>query len=375
MNTLSEETDYIASYQDTLLIIIDGGDTPGLTFDIHTSFPDEALLLRQELLDNSPYLSDTVMKSAIYKDDVLPNAMIRDILTANPQSAKSGDILEAVDNRIEPMPSYMLTEILQGQNVYGAKEILEQKFGSHIAKKEKAWTNINLYYKNDTANYGQAFDSLIVLYQNENKLAARYDLAFLYLDKADSVNAFSILTAIPDEFDINEQELLTKDQYTDLFDILWDMKNDTIGLDSIQIQTLLEMSSVSNSLPGIFASNLLIKEGVLIYNEPVYLGEEFVKSVDAQAKKTDIENEKSNLKLFPNPAGNYFIAQYDLRKEEFRGIITISDINGKELRALQLKDKQNQIIIPALEFTNGIYLIKLQSGNEILDAEKISINR
>lgn len=119
----------------------------------------------------------------------------------------------------------------------------------------------------------------------------------------------------------------------------------------------------------------MIKEGILIYNEPVYLGEDFVKTVDAPAKKTEIENEKSHLKLFPNPAGNYFIAQYDLRKEEFRGIITISDINGKELRALQLKDKQNQIIIPALEFTNGIYLIKLQSGNEILDAEKISINR
>jgi hypothetical protein len=253
MNTLSEETDYIASYQDTLLIIIDGGDTPGLTFDIHTSFPDEALLLRQELLDNSPYLSDTVMKSAIYKDDVLPNAMIRDILTANPQSAKSGDILEAIDNRIEPMPSYMLTEILQGQNVYGAKEILEQKLGSHIAKKEKAWTNINLFYKNDTDNWNQGIDSLIALYENQNKLSDKYELAFLFLDKSDSTNAFGILNSIPGAFELDEQELLIHNQYQELFEIIWDTKNDSIRLDSLQIQALLYISSVSNSLPGIFA--------------------------------------------------------------------------------------------------------------------------
>jgi hypothetical protein len=283
--------------------------------------------------------------------------------------------MNALDQRQDTIPDYMMEEIKQGLNTFGTKELLEQKLGSHQVKKDKAWTNINLFYKNDTANWNQGIDSLIALYENQNKLSDKYELAFLFLDKSDSTNAFGILNSIPDEFDLDEMELSVHDQYQEIFEIMWDTKNDSTGLDSLQIQALLKMSLFSNNLPGIFASNLLIKEGILIYNEPVYLGEESEKTVDAPDKKTEIANEKPTLRLFPNPAGNYFIASYDLREEESPGLITISDINGKELRALQLKDKQNQIVIPALELTNGIYLIKLQAGNKILDTEKISINR
>lgn len=374
-NNLISETILIDAYQDTLLMTTDGGNTEGLNYEVLTSFPEEALVIRQELMEKSPYLSDTVMISAIGKEEVLPGAMVRDILVSNPQAPKSMKIMNALDQRQDTFPDYMMDEIMQGMNTFGAKELLEQKIGSHQAKKEKALTNINLFYKNDTANWNYGIDSLIVLYENQNKLSYKYELAFLFLNKSDSTNAFGILNSIPGEFDLDEQELLVHDQYQELFEILWDTKNDSIRLDSLHIQALLEMSSVFNNLPGIFASNLLIKEGILIYNEPVYLGEDIVKTIDAPANKTEIENEKSHLKLFPNPAGNYFIASYDLRKEESPGFITISDVNGKELRVLLLKDKQNQIVIPVLELTSGVYIIKLLAGNEMLDAEKISINR
>lgn len=374
-NTLINETNLIDAYQDTLLMTTDGGNTEGLNYEILTSFPDEALVIRQELIEKSPYLSDTVMISAIEKEDVLPGAMIRDILVSNPQAPKSKNIMNALEQRQDTIPGYMIDEIMQGLDTYGAKELLEQKLGSHMAKKDKAWTNLNLYYKNDTANFGLAFDSLIVLHQNENRLADKYDLVFLYLDKVDSVNPSNILNTIPDEFDLSELELLIHGQYQDLFDILWDTKNDSIGLDSMQIQKLFELSLVSNSFPGIFASNMLIKEGVLNYNETVYISEESVKSVPATVKKPQIENSDKPLKLFPNPAGTYFIAQYDLEGLHYPGIITISDINGKELKTFQLKDKQNQIVIPTLEYTNGIYLVRLQGDNMILDTEKISIHR
>jgi hypothetical protein len=183
------ETNLISAYEDTLASTIDGGNTEGLNFEVLTSYPEEALTIRQELIEKSPYLSDTVMISSIEKDDVLPSAMIRDILIQNPQAPKSTKILKALDERQDTIPDYMMEEIMQGVNTYGAKELLEQELGGHIAIRDRAWNKLNLYFKNDTANRNASFDSLISLNIDESRLCCKYKLAFMYLDKNDSINA------------------------------------------------------------------------------------------------------------------------------------------------------------------------------------------
>ena len=50
--------------------------------------PPETMQLRSQLLNASPYLSDTVMVNAAKKEAVLPNSIVTEILTENPQSAK-----------------------------------------------------------------------------------------------------------------------------------------------------------------------------------------------------------------------------------------------------------------------------------------------
>jgi hypothetical protein len=370
-SALISENSLIDLYQDTLLTLVDGGNTEGLNFDVLTSFPEEALVIRQELMDESPYLSDTVMVSAIEKEEVLPGAMVRDILVTNPQAAKSNKILDALVQRQDSIPGYMMEEIMQGLETYGAKELLEQEIGNHIAKKERAWTNLNLYYKNDTAELSEARDSLIALYQNDNNLTTRYNLVNLHLDFSDSINAFNVLNNIPSEFDLSVQELSIHSQYQELFDLLWDKKNDTISLDSTQIQLLIGLSS-NNSFPGVYVSNLLIKEGLLDYHEPVYLYDS-LKSSSISDKKPKLDKSTDCLKLFPNPAGNYFMAEYNLSKEQYPGFISISDIYGKELQLLHLKDKQNQIVIPTQRFAEGIYIVQLYSGNDAIESKKITI--
>ena len=369
---LINETGLIEAYKDTLNMIVDGGDTESLNFEVITSFPEEALVIRQDLINESPYLSDTVMISAIEKEDVLPGAMVRDILIQNPQAPKSIKIMNALNQRQDTLPDYMIAEIMQGFSTYGAKELLEQELGKHTIKRDQAWKNLNLFYKNDTANTGEAIDSLITVHQNENRLSTRYDLAFIFLDLADSIYTFNTLNEIPSEFELSTQESVNHDQCMELFNVLWDIKNDSTGIDSLLIESLIDLAAADNTLYGIYANNLLIREKLLTYYEPVYMVEPF-KSNPVLNQIPKLEIIKENLKLFPNPTTKYFIVQYDLTKQSSPGMLIMSDIKGKELKTMYLQDKLNQIVVPVVNYKGGIYVIRLFGGSELVDTKKITI--
>ncbi|MEN8249873.1 MAG: hypothetical protein ABFS32_13150 [Bacteroidota bacterium] len=182
MTIIAIENVQILAYEDTISQVTDGGDTETLNLDVQTSFPDEALEIRQDLLNQSPYLSDTVMKSAINQENVLPNLMLRDILVANPQASKSTSVLDALDNRFIPMPDYMMAEIMQGQNIWGAKELLELELSKHQSNKTKSFNKLTKHYLADTIN-GWARDSLMTLFNSDIRIFPHYQAAFINLDE------------------------------------------------------------------------------------------------------------------------------------------------------------------------------------------------
>ncbi len=361
----------IRAYEDTLIMLTDGGDTDGLNSDIQFSLPNEAMQLRQQLMSESPYLSDTAMKSAIYKENVLPNVMIRDILVANPQMAKTPDVIQSLDNRFDPMPDYMMAEIMTGQNFVGAKEIIEHKLSSHKSKRYLSLSKLERYYKNDTLNISTSTDSLIALWKREPYPGSKYKLSFQYLNKEDSLVVFNTLDSVLLEFNLTTEDQNIHQQYVDLFDILIQLQCDTITLDSIMIQSLLSLST-QKSRPGIYARNILINDSIISYFEPVYLPD-LLKSVPVWDFKPPRKDEDLIMKIFPNPAGNYFIIEYNLSEFDGHSIIVISDMNGKLFTLFELKNSHTQIVLSSEKFPNGTYLIQLLLNNKLKEATKITI--
>jgi hypothetical protein len=96
---LSESRAKSDSIKSLLALVVDGGDTYQMTMDVQNSIPENAEETAGILLDNSPYLSDSVMLTAIAKENVLTPAIITAVLYNNPQAAKTDTIQQALDNR------------------------------------------------------------------------------------------------------------------------------------------------------------------------------------------------------------------------------------------------------------------------------------
>ena len=373
MNMMASESSMLNAYEDTLNLFVDGGNTETLNQDVQLSFPDEALEIRQELLNSSPYLSDAVMKSSIAKENVLPNVMIRDVLVANPQSAKSPSLLQSLDDRIVPMPDYMMNEIMMGQYTYGNKELLEQKLSKHKRSRDFAFAKLMRHYHSDTINSAAAGDSIISLLYDQDYLGARYQLSMYYLSKYDSANAYSTLNNIPIDFDLTSNEQSAWQLYSDLFDINWEIMNDTNAIDSVHISGLYDIYNSQNTRPALHARNILIGIDEIIYDEPIFLPS-VLKVTPIWQKQPDIKP-GSKLYVYPNPAHSFFIVEYSMDSFSDKAYLMLTDMSGKQMKSIKISCQQNQIVIPCEDLPNGVYLIQLLKGNKTIESKKIIVSK
>ena len=372
-DNIAMENELITFYTDSIQTVKDGGDTYSLNLDVMTSMPNEAYQVRQQLLNESPYLSDTVMKSAIFKENVLPNAMVRDVLVANPQSAKSSEIIEKVNDRIDPMPEEMMDEILENLFIKGNLEILQDKLASHKTNKYHSLNRLESYYKQDTLDVQGSRDSLISLWSTETDPEILYKLAFLYLSERDSMNCFSVLNSITQLNDLSEKQEVVFEDYSTMAEILWLTEPELTIQDSAQIEQLTDINS-RNTKPGCLARNVLIANHIIDYTEPIYLADE-LKSMPT-ANRPDIKKIKKNtyLSVFPNPAKDYTIVSYDLKGRQGNSSIIISTLDGKACYKQDLTGNVNQVVIPLKRFSAGPYSIQLIKNGAILETVKLVIS-
>jgi hypothetical protein len=370
----------VAGYQQQLQDLVDGGDTESLNFEVLMSVPGEALDIRQQLMDESPYLSDTVMKQAIYKEYVLPNAMLRDILVANPQSAKKTDIMDYLDTRIESMPDYMLEEIYQGNDYFGAKEILESKIEYWQQIRSSAKYKLLKSYVLDSTIY-HPYDSLINFYQNETDLLSKYKLVFSFLENGDMEQAQSTIDQIPVDYNLSNTELNRHNDYNLLFDIIECIEDSNWSarqLDSLSVSTLQDISSNGYSPVGSYARGILLKGGHIKYLEQFEIPVSF-KSGNSESITTFSDptyEDKEHLWLFPNPAKEYVIVYYEVPgKEISNSLLMITDPHGKLLSATPLNYSENQITINLKGVANGSYIVSLLQDRRIQDTKKLIISR
>jgi len=160
----------------------------------------------------------------------------------------------------------------------------------------------------------------------------------------------------------------------------WEMRlmphgdfNRIFDADSIQIDELFDIADNLNTTAGIYARNMLVLMGEMEYYEPVYFPEIF-KAQPIFGYNRDRNKQKTSfLKIFPNPANDYFTAETKIDKDFKEAYLVLVTINGKEMKRVELRKKRNQLIIPTNNISIGTYVLKLVVNDGIIESKKVII--
>ncbi len=349
------------SISNLLQELIDGGNTDALAFDVNIAQPEEALNLHNELLGFSPYLSDTILIKSAEKEDVLSPVMVKDIMVANPQSAKSSKVVEALENRDNELPEYMMDVIMEGKDSIGHKEILESDLFFWNLQKEVAMNQLIHFFRSDTAGARQ--DSIIYLLENGPALQSKYRLMMAYLDNEDTASALSILENIPFQFDLTPSQSEIYQHWESFLEIILQIKGGSVvisDMDSIKLVNLTYLS-LYEDIPGSLARNILHYIGIFETGPYYLLPEHRVKSYSSVPAASDmmITKRDNYLKIYPNPAKDYLVAEYDLGQDYKDALLSIYTSDGKMIYEKTIDNNIQNYLINTHAWKQGIYFYKL----------------
>ncbi len=128
--------------------------------------------------------------------------------------------------------------------------------------------------------------------------------------------------------------------------------------------------------PTVVARNLLVNEGMIDYREPLVFDQELKSTkVSKHYPKIAIAPDgRGYLKIFPNPARDYVIMEYQLKEGCSNGLIQAYSIDGRNILKIPVQSSNSMVILPVGNYV-GSLIISLQGCTGLIDKQKIVVNR
>jgi len=335
--------------------LVDGGDTEQLTSNVVLTNNNDAWLRYVQLMNESGYLSEEVLVEVSRKETGFTQAMIRDILVANPLAAKSESVQEELDDRSNPLPQYMRDQIDLGLENMAPSEFIQMQKDQHKAGYDKATHGLIQILIQDTLPP----DSIILFIDalsGSGDLSFDYKLVEIYDAYQEDILASSLLSLMQNYGGLSTNQLNELERYIDYRGLMQNWSASQKNWTNLDANDIIELQEYAQhqDRAGSKASSLLQLNGEWEINDPVYLPNEGVpRSLEAVQ-----ELELNTLKVFPNPAREYFTVDYDIQSPFNQAILEIYDAMGKKVHVEAILNSKDQKIIEN-NFSPGSYEIRI----------------
>lgn len=354
--------------------LTDGGSTEELITDVETAWPEDMWELRAELLGSSPHLSMEVLKEAADKTDVLPESVLFEILSANPDELKKEELLTYLEDKDNPLPAYMI-EILR-QLSYGItyKTVLQQQMANYSLVKTRAAHDMIRSIQNDTVTNLPALRNWL---DNLGGIRADQQIVTTYLTEGNYTDAIALAGMMPALYDLDGYNLDEHNYYLELLNFKIGLYQLGRSLGDLTPAELAQLNTIAQNSPGVAGAEA---RGIL---ESGY-GYSFCDCINVEDnqgyKSTMIDpsflSKAYGLKVTvdPNPAKNWTAFSYTIPDFESKGTIKIVDVTGKVIQVVEVEGHMGQYIWDTRGIPSGVYMYTF-TVNGMVSSDKIVIQK
>lgn len=333
----------------------DGGSTVSEVDIINQTSNDEMLQTRAKLLGDSPHLSQDVLKLVADRTNIFPDAVIFDILAANPDELRDAKLLLYLEQKENPLPEYMIDILKEVSLGTTYKTTLKQEMTRYHFEKVRAAEDIIRSIINEPE-----LDLVQLRNWLDNLGEIEYDKQIIasYVQENDYPSAIALAETLPQLYNLQGTELTEHESYMELLNLqntLFTENRSLAELTQEELSLIEDLSVSSTGSAGLQSMSILeAYYDKHFENCKTLLGELPFKShsID-QIKLGDAYGFKVSVQ--PNPANDWISIEYTLPKEETSAEVTILSTTGSIVQKAILEGNVGQKILDLSNLKAGSY--------------------
>ncbi|MBS4056851.1 MAG: T9SS type A sorting domain-containing protein [Bacteroidales bacterium] len=342
----------------------DGGNTTMLKSEVETSWPEDMWALRDNLLGKSPHLSQEVLMAVADKTEVLPESVLFEILSANPDELRKEDLINYLENKEQPLPAYMVSILRQLAGGITYKTILMQDMADYQAVKTQAANALVRSCLNDSIIDQVYLRSWL---NNLDNLNADMQIVSSFMASQDYASAQTMLDLIPSTRSLEGDRLDGFNDYKTLVELqitINQQGRSIFDLDSSEQALVSAIAANPDGKGQLLARNLLTYAYGHQYNNCLPVDDTAaLKSTAVLPGSTEVNN-GLDITVMPNPASSWAAFAYKLPSPLQEAVLQISDAQGRHVTSFTLKAWQGQQLWDIREAKKGTYFYTLKAVNQ-----------
>ncbi len=358
---ISDAGESLGLAENLLIEMQDMGLTDELLAEVDGASGNDPLALRDELMEKSPMLSDTVMVRTSDDEVPLPNIMLAQVLMSNPQAAKSSIVLNALEARENALPPYLIEAILESGNTISPIDVVKSQVANHRAMRDMLAGSLTQRFFSDTL--GKQYDSLQMLKDYHPDLIYQYLSAFATREMGNiagaqqQLNDMGVNNALTP---LQVQELSGVKTLANLLDAAGESPLASLALDSTARATLLGIIDQGNGIASALAQNLLSAIDTI-----PFLAQGYVLSRNSGADAPTAHG--PYIEVGSYPVTRFVVVHYDMGGiTPDNPYLSIKGQQGKTAFQHDLTRAQFELLVEVDGWLPGLYSVNLMDKEQTL---------